>query len=407
MIEPPQGGYPLAMRFLGTMLAGLTLGGSLLCSVASGQAQALEVSPEHSARVVTTPWVLHGYVETDWQWNFDKPGNGITNYRGFDNRHDTLTLSNAVLDVAWDSQDVLGRVALQVGHTPSTYYLAEPTSAGTSGADRSDAELWKYVQQAYVGYRFHPFERELTVQAGIFLSPIGPESMVVHENWTWSRSNLFFALPFYHTGARAALTVSADWTLTLAVYNGWNSVVDDNRQKSVSLQAVYAPSRELSWNLLYFGGVERPTHAPEGRPFRQLLDTYLSWQLSERVALMVHAHGGLEPGRFGTTTWAGGALSGRLSLLHQLALAARVDGITEHAAHDAEGTAARILFPARWVSSSTLTLDYRPAETISFRLEGRSDHAASNMYFRGRVPSDGSANARHGETLTLGLTAWF
>ena len=73
--------------------------------------------------------------------SFQAPSNGVVNLRGFDNRHATLTLANVVLDAAWDHLDVLGRLALQVGSTPSTYYLAEPARAGAGGASATSAEL--------------------------------------------------------------------------------------------------------------------------------------------------------------------------------------------------------------------------------------------------------------------------
>ena len=31
--------------------------------------------------------VLSGYVESFYQWNFNEPSNFITNFRGFDSRH--------------------------------------------------------------------------------------------------------------------------------------------------------------------------------------------------------------------------------------------------------------------------------------------------------------------------------
>ena len=311
------------------------------------------------------------------------------------------------LAVDWDVRDVVGKIALQVGHTPSTYYLAEPNRAGTSGANASNADLWKYVQQAYLGYRLHVFQRELLVQAGVFLSPIGPETMIAHENWNWSRSNLFFGLPFYHSGARATQTLSDAWSLTLAVYNGWNDIVDNNTHKSLSVQALYTPAKNVIWSLLYFGGVERPKAAPEGAPFRHLFDSHVTWQASERWSVMAHANGGFEPNRFGTTRWGGGALSVRLALLRQWSLAGRGDRLQEHAAHNADGSASRILFPTRWVSSGTATLDYHPADTISFRLEYRHDAAASPIYFQGHVPANNAPNARAGNTSTVGATAWF
>ncbi|MDB5219777.1 MAG: outer membrane protein, partial [Myxococcaceae bacterium] len=44
------------------------------------------VEPSSTSPVKLTPT---GYIETYYQWNFNHPSNGITNYRGFDNRHNT------------------------------------------------------------------------------------------------------------------------------------------------------------------------------------------------------------------------------------------------------------------------------------------------------------------------------
>lgn len=353
------------------------------------------------------PLTLGAYVETYWQWNFGRPSNDVTNYRAFDNRHNSFTLSNLALDVQWDVEDVVGRTALQVGHTPSTYYASEPTSEATTGANGSGAELWKYVQQANVGYRLHIGARTLVLQAGIFLSPIGPESMVVHENWHWSRSNLFFGLPFYHTGARAVLSASPVWTLSLAVFNGWNSVVDNNENKSVAVQATYAPSGALTLGLLYFAGVERTKGAAEGENFRHLFDTHVTYQVASWLALMSEANAGYEPTTRGASAWAAGALSLRVPIRPNLALATRGDVLYERVPSDEGGRAGPLFFPARWVSSATTTLAFQPVSRISVRLEYRHDHAASAMYYRGEPAAGDAADARKQDTLTLGVTAWY
>ena len=352
--------------------------------------------------------VFGAYVEAFYQWNFNEPSNQITNYRGFDNRHNTFTLANLALDVQWDYQRLIGRLTLQVGHTPSTYYLAEPSRPGAAGANATDAELWKYVQQAYAGYRF-PLGRGLTIAAGVFLSPTGPEAMAVKDNWNWSRANLFFGLPFYHTGVRATYAVSRAWAFTLAGYNGWNSVVDNNSPKSLSGQATYTGS-DVALSLLYFGGVERPDRAPEGHAFRHMLDTHVTWHAASWLSLIAHANGGVEPNAFGLSAWGASALYARLRVLEPLYLSGRGDFFYEHAASDADGTAARIFWPANWVSSGTLTANYRPHERVSFQLEVRHDQAQKDMYFGGHVPSEDGhgyvANRRTQNTITCGVTSW-
>lgn len=377
---------------------------------ASAVSPASAVSAVSPASAVRPPFTLGGYAEAFYQWNFNNPSNGITNFRGFDNRHNTFTLANVALDTSWDYENVVGRLALQVGHTPSTYYLGEPSVGGAGGANASDAGLWKYLQQANVGYRFGA-GRGLTLSAGLFLSPIGAESMAVHDNWNWSRSNLFFGLPFYHAGVRATYGLSDDWAATVAVYNGWNSVVDNNDEKSVSAQLTYTRPK-VAATVLYFGGIERPGGAPEGRAWRHLLDANVTWHATPRLSLIAHGDGGFEPNTFGVSAWTAGALYARFQVVEKLFLAVRGDAFYEHVARNGAGQASSIFWPAPWVTSGTATVDVRPHERVSFRLEYRHDHAGGDMYFGGNVAGVGSAapfvmNRASQDTLTVGATTWF
>lgn len=375
---------------------------------APSSAASASTSTPTSTAPTQAPFTLGGYAEALYQWNFNNPSNGITNFRGFDNRHNTFTLSNVALDATWDHKNLIGRLALQVGHTPSTYYLSEPSAAGSSGANATDAELWKYIQQAYVGYRFGD---ALTVTAGLFLSPIGPESMAVRDNWNWSRSNLFFGLPFYHTGVRVSYALSDVWALTIAGYNGWNSVVDNNGAKSVSSQLTYTRP-DVAVSVLYFSGSERPGGAPEGRAWRHLLDTHVTWHATPWLSLLAHANGGFERNEFGSSAWAAGALYARFRIVEQLFFAVRGDLFYEHVAANGAGQASPIFWPAPWVSSGTATIDFRPHEHVSFRLEYRHDQAGADMYFGGDVAGDGRASPfvasrASQDTLTMGATTWF
>lgn len=365
------------------------------------------------AQTAPSAFVFGGYAEAFYQWNFNQPSNQLTALRGFDNRHNTFTLANVALDAQWDFENVVGRVTLQVGHTADSYYSGEPSRAGGGGVNATSASLWKFVQQGFVGYRFKPFGRTLLVQGGLFLSPIGPEAMAVRDNWTWSRSNLFFGLPYYHTGVRATLALSAEWAVTLAGYNGWNSVTDNNDGKSVSVQVTYAKPEVVALSVLYFGGVERPTGAPEGQPWRHLFDAHVTWSATSRLSLLAHANGGLEPNRFGLSAWVAGAASVRYQVLEQLFLVARADAFFEQRGANAEGVASSLFWPVSSVGSGTLTVDVRPHPRVSARLELRHDRASGNAWFAGAVEGDGSTmtpwlpNRPTQTTLTVGVTSWF
>src|SRR5262249_38719704 len=145
--------------------------------------------------------------------------------------------------------------------------------------------------------------------------------------------------PYYHTGLRATYGFTDRIYVTLAGYNGWNSVVDNNEEKSVSAQFTYNIQDRLTYQLLYFGGVERSADAPEGRPWRHLVDTYVAWYPAAWMSWLVHVDAGAESNHFGTSSWVGEAVYLRLRLLPWLFLAGREDYLWENIPKDATGSA--------------------------------------------------------------------
>lgn len=341
-----------------------------------------------------------GSVELFYQWNFNNPSNGLTQFRAFDTRHNAFTIQNVVLGTRWESRHAFARVTLQAGHTPFTYYLGEPALAGSAGATGSGPQFWQFLQEAVAGYVFDDAAR-FRVYGGLFLSPIGPESMNLKDDWFWSRSNLFYGLPFYHFGAVASLALTERWTVDAGVVNGWLNIVDNNPEKSVFAKAAWTSARQdFYFHVLYFGGVERPTGAAEGRAWRHLVDFVATWQANEALGLRFELNGGLEPNASGLQTWAAGQLAARVRVKPWLFLSARGDVFVE----SVPSGASPIFFPSPWVTSGTVTVEVRPVDPIAVRLEYRHDHAGARMYFGG---SASTATFSLQDTLTLGVVAWF
>lgn len=365
-----------------------------------------QLTPPAASPVIT----LGGYVEAFYQLHFQDASNGLTNFRGFDNRSRTFTLSNVALDAKGEKGPIAVRIILQLGHTPSTYYLAEPASMGSGAVNGSSIELWKYLQAANVAAKLPD---DWVVEAGLFPSPIGPEVIPIKDNMNWSRSNLFFGLPFYHTGVTLAHPLGGGWTGKLHIYNGWNSVVDNNRYPSVAASAAYTSANaKTTAQVLYFGGIERATDAPEGKPWRHLLDVLVQHSPSDAVTLAAHADAGGEPNDIGTSSWLAGAAYAKYAINANLYVAARADYFYEMVATNGATTASAIFWPARWMGSGTATLAFQPVDNVSVRLEYRHDHAASDVFFGGDVAVDSMSmafvpNRKIQDTTTLGVTAWF
>src|SRR5262249_23493128 len=231
------------------------------------------------------------------------------------------------------------------------------------------------------------------------------------DNWNWSRSDLFYALPTYHTGVRVKRALGdSGVTLMAMVTNGVNDIVDNNKGKSVHLAASYAKDGWLG-QVLYFGGPERATGSREGTPWRHLADAYVQGPVGGGVSIAVHVDAGVEPGDLGTSSWYGAAGYLRYDLAPNLWLAARGDVFHERRGEKDGATASPIYFPVASVSSATATLAYRPADGLDLRLEYRHDHASGEDYFGGDVATDASgaaiANRADQDTITGGVVAWF
>lgn len=368
-----------------------------------------EPRPTAAPPVPDEPAITIGaYLEAYYQAQLQNASNRITNLRGFDNRSRTLTLSNVALDVRGEHGPVTARVVLQVGATGSTYYLAEPAAPGSDSVNATSGELWKFLQAATVTARL---PADVTIEAGLIPSPIGLEVIPVKDNWNWSRSNLFFGLPYYHTGVHVLRPLGGGWTGKLHVYNGWNTVVDSNDSPSAAVSAAYA-STSTTAQLLYLGGIERPSGGPEGTPWRHLFDAYVQHALSARLSVAAQADAGLEPNDVGTSAWVAGALYGKLALSPKVYAALRADLFYEKVAEAAGTTARAIFWPVGWLGSATVTLAYQPAEGVSLRLEYRHDHASDDAFFGGRVEGDGMTtpyvpDRDMQDTTTLGVVAWF
>ncbi len=385
-----------------------------------------ETGPESPARAAAQPaseppkksetddpdkkFTVGGYVETFYQYNFNNPGNGISNYRGYDDRHNTLTLQNAVVDVGFRAHELLGRIAIQTGTTPSSMFSEDTSLPGTDAAGETSPALWRHLQRASVGWQV---SSAVLLEAGLFVSNVNIESIPVKENWNWSRSSLSTRMPNYFSGARMTVSASKRLDVSAMVVNGWNKVVDDNDEKTGIVQAIYRVSDTFTGSLSYVGGVEREGGAQEGRAYRHLADAWIQAKLSSVVSVGADGTLGGEHTRYGLHWFAGAAGYGRIHLLDPLWLALRVDRLWEDPAGNVNGVSRPILIDAKDVTSFAATLDYRPLPGISLRVEGRHDRAAADLFFKGAVAGAGTpespyvTDARRQTTALLGLVAWF
>ena len=193
-------------------------------------------------------FLLDGYYD----YNFNRPkvvkGNSTPGINGpvvsaalgrnFDSQHNAFALGLAELGVSKATT-----ATSRLGFTAKIAY--GPTATAVISA--SDANNVN-ILQAYGTFLVPLKGKDLTVDAGKFVTHMGQEVIEPELNWNYSRSDLFqYFIPYYHSGIRAALPFGSKFTATGYVYNGWNNAVtDSNSSKSYGFALNFTPSPKYS-----------------------------------------------------------------------------------------------------------------------------------------------------------------
>lgn len=397
---------------------GLIVTCALTALTATSSAWAETAPAESVTAAATLPdgLTITGYTEMHFGYDFGDPSIGASNeriivQRGYDNRHNTFQVDNVLLDTTYQRGPIQTKLALQFGSTPASYYALDRVGAGTTAVSGTGPELFKYIQQALITARLNE-SGTVTAQAGLFVTPVGPEVLAVKDNWNWSRSNVFYGLPCYHVGAKLNWIPADKWTLTALVMNGWNNAIDINGGKTLGVQAAYA-GEVVTGSVLFFTGQERGDNVAEGKPWRHMLDAWMQVAVHERLSLMAHVNAGLEDHNIGKQTWLAAALYARLKMAERWFLAVRGDVFTEQVPTNAAGvTATANYYPASRMQSVTGTVEWKATDFISLRAEVRNDGANGDIFVKGHVDTipggiDPVGNTANRTTGLLGVTAWF
>lgn len=334
----------------------------------------LETGPEGSVFELLKTIQISGFVDTTFNWNFNRPRAPRENrLRIFDQPANTFSLNlvEIALEKPVEELNSAGfRLDLNAGRDVP-FFRAEGFEAGNFD-----------IKQAYISYKA-PLGEGLTFTFGKFVTLLGAEVIEAPNNFNISRSFLFgFAIPFTHTGLLLNYPISDIIDLTGGVVNGWDNIDDNNNAKTGIGAIGFNFSDNLTVSLAGIYGAEQDDR--DG-PKRWVIDFLTMFKPIEPLTLVLNYDYGREDEvvlvdtALSDAKWQGVELIAHYAVTEKFGVAVRGEFFNDE---DGARTGRR---QDLW--ETTLTLSYKWVEPFETRLEYRHDQSNVRSFDRRGRPT--------------------
>ena len=369
----------IILGFVPVRNAGLLLTG-VLCAlqVTSGQSK-------DSSQAIS----VSGFVDAYYSKNIADPVSRTNKLRNFDIPENQINLNLAEIVLQKKAQPVGFRMDVDFG-------TANDVVQGIPPYGTTPYSTLANIQQAFLTGVIR-LGNGLTADVGKFVTHMGYEVIESKDNWNYSRSLLFaWAVPYYHTGLRLTYPFADNFTVAVHVVNGWNSVIDDNAEKSLGLMVSYSPTGSTGFILNVMDGFEQPSGVDVGK--KKVFDFIVTQNVSDAFALTLNADYGDETLISGLYTWKGAALYGHYAFNPQSAFALRAEVFD-----DPQGYATGLGIPRLSVKEVTATYEYKFVDALLVRGEARYDFSNAPIFDK-----RADVNTEIGQmTILVGVVAMF
>lgn len=319
--------------------------------------------------------------------------------RVFDNNQNTFSMNAAVLEFQKDPNPEGGvgfRFDLAAGHNATVVDLF------TDGVQNGDVTF----EQAYIDIvaplsvfkGSDVFDDVIDIKVGRYWTLAGAEVVRSPDNWNISRSVAFgWGLPFGHTGARATYKLFKDQVTTwVGLNNGWDNVIDYNKQKTMEGGFSFSPIENLTLTSTAYLGAENAhdtkvggTTVGNANSRRFLLSNVALWNATDKLSFMgeinfgnQHRVNGLEGTTQKSAQWHSYAAYARYKLTDRAAVVSRTELFVDDDTFRFLGTAGTSKDHQN-IWEQTFTLEYNIYENLVGRLEYRYDRSDDTNIFNG------------------------
>ncbi len=223
-------------------------------------------STQDTTRTDTTASIrFSGYAEVYYTYDLGQPGNNerpdfLYNHK----RHNEITANFLLLRAVYEREGVRGAAGLMAG-TYVQYNLAhEPLAL-------------RNIYEARVGMRLAK-RRELWIDAGIFPSHLGFETVIGMDNMTLTRSLVAENSPYYEAGVMLSYHPNDRWMLAGLILNGWQRIqrVPGQTRPAFGTQVRYDDQAGTVLNWSTFFGYIGADELNRWRYYNNLYGTYNS-----------------------------------------------------------------------------------------------------------------------------------
>lgn len=355
------------------------------------------VAPPAPPATPTPSQTITGFVETTYNYNFNRPANGLNGPLGYNtatsynSQHNNLSLNAAHIALGGD---VGGGVTYVIEVDAGQDAVATRSNYPGPMASLSAGNTYAFdVQEAYGVYKNGKF----SLKAGKFVTYNGIEVIEGPMNPTVSRGYLFgYAEPFTHVGVVGIFQATDTVDVHVGVVNGWDVVADNNRAKTIVAKVGINPSPATAITISGYAG---PEEAGDNDHWKTTADV-TAMQKIALCDLWLQANFGREGLAGGTSAkWFGAGVQPVLHLSDEFTLGGRLEYF-----QDTNG------FKTGLVTSGTklnlVNVSVAPGYTFSkhftLRAEVRFDKASEDVL----VKKDGTATGTQVVGLAQGIVTF-
>lgn len=333
---------------------------------------------------------ISGLLDFYYSYNFNKPligpqilnggstvfpGNNSVRY--YDIYHSQMTLNLAELTIKKSSSEVNYLLDLDFGQ------MADLNTIVVSSSGTSIDEVSKHIGQAYL--TFTPkWAPGLSIDVGKMATHVGFEYIKSKDNWQYSRATIFgYGGPFWHTGVHVAYEwLPKEFSTSFYIYNGWNTIYENNSAKTLGGQLKWAPSDSLS---LIYNMITGPEKANNNSDYKTVHEMNAAYAVTPEFIMAIDVLVGEEKNvdavdGNGTTVnlkraqWQGGTIGFKWKLSEKTYLSPRYEYYNDKHGYTLGGGPQKM-------KSITLTGSAMVADGLETRLEYRHDSSDYQQRF--------------------------